>query len=40
MTLLGGAWYSKAEMAKKAAREEVVLAELEGITEVAAEDKS
>lgn len=40
MTLVGGAWYGKVELAKKAAQEEeVVLAELEGIAEVADEDK-
>ncbi|KAA6416386.1 MAG: phosphate phosphoenolpyruvate translocator [Lasallia pustulata] len=40
MTLIGGAWYSKVELAKKAAREEDVLMELEAIVEVADEDKS
>ena len=39
MTLIGGAWYGKVELAKKAASEEVVLVELEAIAEVANEDK-
>lgn len=40
MTLLGGAWYGKLELARRAApEEELVLAELEGIAEAAEEDK-
>ena len=39
MTLVGGAWYGKVELAKKGASEVVVLAELEGIAEAADEDK-
>lgn len=40
LTLLGGAWYGKVEMANQAAPEAGVLAELEGIAEAAEEGKS